>query len=127
MSPVRHSVTGEALFFALSDQIEVVRQELARSPGRIARTLSKIGELRATLVGMSAGASLQEHSSSGPITIQLLEGAIELQAAGQTWPLSAGMLLALEAGVPHAVMSDGGAFFLLTVVRPREDSERQKE
>jgi quercetin dioxygenase-like cupin family protein len=127
MSPVRHSVTGEALSFALSDEVEVVRQELARSPGRIARTLSKIGELRATLVGMSAGASLKEHSSSGPITIQVFEGTIELQAAGQTWPLSAGMLFALEAGVSHSVRSDVGAFFLLTVVRPPEDSDRQKE
>ncbi|HJP58737.1 MAG TPA: cupin domain-containing protein [Gemmatimonadaceae bacterium] len=127
MSPVRHSVTGEALSFALSDEMEIVRQALAKSPGRIARTLSKNGELRATLVGVSPGGALQEHSSSGPITIQVLEGAIELQAAGQKWPLSAGMLLALEAGVLHAVTSDVGGFFLLTVVKPREGSERHKE
>lgn len=120
MSPVRHTVTAEALTFTLSEEMEVVRRALAGSSGRIARTLIKNGELRVTLVGLSAGGALQEHSSDGPIMIHVLEGAIDLQAAGQTWPLGAGMLLALDAGVRHAVTSSAGCLFLLTVAKPHE-------
>ena len=127
MSPVRHSVTGDALSFSLSEQIEIVRRELGSSSGRIARTVSKNGELRVTLVGLNAGGALQEHHSAGPITIQVLEGAIDLEAGGKAWQLRPGMLLALDAGVPHAVTSKVGGFFLLTVVRPSEGSARHKE
>ena len=116
MSPVRHPVSGAALLFSLEEEMETVRRELSTASARIARTLVKDGPLRATLVGVRAGGGLREHSSPGPITIHVLEGAVELAAQGRSWTLAAGTLLALDAGVPHTVHSETGGMFLLTVV-----------
>ena len=116
MSPVRHQVSGPALAFSLDDEIETVRRELAGTAGRVARTLVKDGPMRVTLVGVSAGGSLKPHKADGPISVQVLEGAIEMQVEGQAVPLERGALFVLERGVTHAVRSTSGGFFLLTVV-----------
>jgi quercetin dioxygenase-like cupin family protein len=116
MSPVQHTITGAVLSFSLDEELRALRDELARAPARIGRTLIKDGPLRVTLVGVRADHGLHEHRSAGPITIHVLEGAVDVEAGGKSWPLSAGMLLALDAGVPHAVTSDQGGIFLLTVM-----------
>jgi len=116
MSPVKHRVSGAALSFSLENELRVVRDELTRAPARIGRTLVKDGPLRVTLVGLRPDHSLQEHRSSGPITIHVLEGGVDVHAAGKRWPLDAGMLLALDGGVAHSVTSAKGGIFLLTVM-----------
>jgi quercetin dioxygenase-like cupin family protein len=78
----------------------------------------KNGSLRATLVGLAAGGTLASHSADGPITVHVLEGAIELEANEQTWSLSSGSLLALDAGIVHDVRAPAGGVFLLTVALP---------
>ncbi|HEU4564455.1 MAG TPA: cupin domain-containing protein [Gemmatimonadaceae bacterium] len=118
MSPVRHQVTGHALSFAIDEEIRTVRGELAAAHGRSARTLVKDGPLRVTLVAVSPGGELREHRADGPITIQVLDGEIELRTGERSWTLAAGTLFALDAGIPHAVRSARGGIFLLTVVFP---------
>lgn len=116
MSPVQHPVSAAALSFELAREMETVRRELAGAAGRIARTLVKEGALRITLVGVGAGGGLREHRADGPISIQVLDGDIEVNAGGRSHTLASGALLVLEAGVPHAVRSERGGFFLLTLV-----------
>ena len=116
MSPVDHPITGPALGFSLGDELKAIRDDLAKVPARAGRTLVKDGPLRVTIVGVRPGHGLAEHRAPGPITIHVLEGEIEVTAAGKAWPLAAGMLLALDAGVPHAVTSPAGGVFLLTVM-----------
>lgn len=116
MSPVQHVVTGPALTFSLEKEVLLVRVELAKSPSRFGRTLVKDGPLRVTLIGVNAGHGLAEHSAPGPVTIHVLDGAIDVTAAGILFPLTAGTLLALDAGVAHAVTSPQGGIFLLTVL-----------
>lgn len=115
MSPVGRRVSGEMLSFVLADEIAIVRRELEGASGRIARTLIKNGPLSVTLVGVKPGGELKEHVAKGPITIQVVEGSIELESRGARRVLSAGMLLSLAGGVPHAVTSTTGAIFLLTL------------
>lgn len=117
MSPVRHPVSGTALVFELAAECRIVHEQLATTT-RTARTLVKNGPLRATLIGLAAGSELASHKADGPITIHVLEGAIELEAEGRTSPLPAGSLLALGAGIVHAVRSREGGVFLLTVAAP---------
>lgn len=116
MSPVQHPVSGPTLSFSLEEEMRRVRGELQTAAGRVARTLVKEGSLRMTLVGVSAGGSLREHRAEGPITVQVLDGAIVFEAGGRTFPLEKGSLFALGAGIPHHVRSEKGGFFLLTVV-----------
>jgi quercetin dioxygenase-like cupin family protein len=126
MSPVQHPVSGDVLSFELAQEMDAVRRELAGAAGRVARTLVKEGALRITLVGVSAGGGLREHKADGPISIEVLEGDVEVEAGGRRWPLASGALLVLEAGAPHAVRSARGGLFLLTLVGPASQSARRK-
>lgn len=65
---------------------------------------------------MAEGKVLAEHRAPGAITVHCLEGRIEFTALGQTRELSAGQMLYLPAGEPHAVKCVEGASVLLTVV-----------
>ena len=56
--------------------------------------------------------------AEGPISVHVLEGEIAFEAEGRTWTLGPGDLLALAHGIPHAVRSERGGVFLLTVVLP---------
>ena len=114
MSPVQHPVTGPALIFDLAQELRIVHEQLATT-SRTARTLVKNGALRATLMGLAAGGELASHSADGPITVHVLEGAIEFDAEERTWPLRAGSLFALDTGIVHDVRSPEGGTFLLTV------------
>ena len=116
MSPVQRQVSGAALSFTLADEMQRVREELSKVQARIGRTLVKDGPLRVTLVGLNADHELHEHRAAGPVTIHCLEGAIEVAVGGARHPLDTGMLLALDAGVPHSVPSRAGGFFLVTVM-----------
>lgn len=116
MTPVKHAVTGAALSFRLDDELQLLREALETAGERSGRTLLKNGPLRVTLVGLKAGGTLRTHRADGPITVQVLEGSIDFESGGTIWPLAAGSLLSLEAGVPHSVASVAGGIFLLTVV-----------
>ena len=116
MSSLQHRITGPALSFSLEDEMATVRGELAKAPTRIGRTLVKDGPLRVTLVGVRADGGMQEHSSTGPVTIQVLEGVVDVEADGTRWPLGVGTLLALDGGIKHTVTSADGGIFLLTVM-----------
>jgi len=115
MSPVKHPVSGAALSFSLEDEMGIVRETLGAGGERTARTLVKEGPLRAMLVGLNAGGTLKPHRADGPITVHVLEGAIEFEAEGRRWPLATGSLFALDNRITHSVTSAGGAIFLLTV------------
>ena len=120
MSPVRRPIDGPALLLDLAQEMQVVRDQLATS-ARSARTLLKEGPLRATLMGLRPGGVIASHSAEGPITVQVLEGAVEFEAAGDRWPLATGALLTLDARVVHSVRSVDGGIFLLTVALPAVD------
>ena len=115
MSPVNRRITGAAIKLSLPDEARVVREQLAAGKERAARTLIKDGPLRATLVGLRAGGSLAPHKADGPITVHVLDGAIEFEAEGEQWALDSGSLFALDAGLTHSVSSRAGGLFLLTV------------
>ena len=115
MSPVNRRISGTTIKLSLPDEARVVKEQIAGGKERAARTLIKDGPLRATLVGLRAGGSLAAHKADGPITVHVLEGAIEFEAEGERWTLETGSLFALDAGLTHSVASPGGGLFLLTV------------
>lgn len=116
MSPVERPLSGASLSFSLAREIQTVRDELSPARERIARTLVKEGPLRVTLVGLNAGGTLRAHKADGPISVHVLEGAIELTAGDTATPLGAGELFVLGPGITHSVASAAGGMFLLTVV-----------
>ena len=122
MSPVHRSLAGEVLAFDLTEEMRLVREELVGGRVRIARTLVKEGSLRVTLVGVAPGGGLDEHDAAGPITIQVVEGELELIAGGETRTYATGSLIAVDRRIRHAVRSQQGAMFLLTLSTPSPDA-----
>lgn len=123
MSPVHRSLAGEVLAFDLGEEMRRIREELMGGRVRIARTLVKEGSLRVTLVGLAPGGQLDEHDAAGPITIHVVEGELELSARGETRGHATGALIALDRRVRHAVASQRGAMFLLTLSTSDSDAE----
>lgn len=100
--------------FDLAD--EIARYAPAEgASGRRAETLVKTDQLRVVLVTMRGGAELHEHHAPGPITIQALRGQLVARVAGDEFQLQPGNLIAVAAGVRHAVQVEGESAFLLTI------------
>jgi quercetin dioxygenase-like cupin family protein len=101
--------------FDLGDEI----QRFPPDPGSAARhraeTLIKTATLRVVLVTMLAGGEMHQHAAPGPITIQVLSGAIRLTMDDVAQDLGAGQLMSLAGGVEHAVDGIEDGAFLLTI------------
>ena len=117
--PMTRPLAEDVLHFRLEDERRTMTdsEPFARG-GRSARTLVKDGPLRVTLIALAAGSRIAEHRAAGPVTIQPVQGSIRVEARGQVRTLHPGELLALGAGVEHAVAAGEPAAFLLTVAAP---------
>lgn len=122
MSSLDHTITGNALAISLEDEIRLVRADLAAATERIGRTVLKNGPLRVTLVALKPGGALPSHRSEGPITVQVLEGTMEVRAGEANHRLPPGAIFALAGGIQHSVLSEGGGIFLLTLVTTQSPS-----
>ena len=116
MSSMQRTIAGNVLVQHLTDDEMLVDRSLVALHGRSARTLIKEGPLRVTVIALAANGNLPAHSTTGPISIQLLEGDITFTAAGKEYPLAPRDLLVVAGGVEHSARSAAGGAFLLTVV-----------
>jgi quercetin dioxygenase-like cupin family protein len=91
-----------------------------RQGSRNAMTLLKGQRLRVMLVAMHAGTVIPSHRADGPISLQVIEGALTCSADAQTVMLRQGQLLTLQAGMPHAVEAREESVFLLTLATETE-------
>ena len=68
---------------------------------------------------MPAGKELHDHAVEGPITMQCLEGVIEVTAHGSSKTMHAGDLMYLGSKVPHSLRATEDASILVTIVVER--------
>lgn len=87
-----------------------------RDEGPDVQVLSDIGTARLVLFAFKAGQQLREHRTSSQILVQALRGRITLTAAGNSIRLQAGMVLQVEAQVPHQVVALTNAVLLVTMI-----------
>ena len=117
MPTIARTLADDVLQFRVEEELfRLTKSEPLSLRGRSARTLVKDGPMRVTLIGLGSGGRIAEHRARGPITIQPVYGSIVVDVDGLSRSLTTGDLLALGAGVEHAVTSVGGGAFLLTVV-----------
>lgn len=116
MSPLHRALSGEVLVHHLTEDERMIDQTLLAQHGRSARTLVKQGQLRLTLIAIASGGYIAAHSTSGPVSMHIVEGEIVFVALGQEYVAKPGDILVMAAGVEHAVRSVTGGVFLLTVV-----------
>jgi quercetin dioxygenase-like cupin family protein len=116
MTSLQRTIEGDVLVQHLKQDERMIDQALLAKHGRSARTLVKEGPLRLTLMAIGAGGNLPTHRTEGPLSIHILEGTVTFDANGTSYPLAAGDVLVLAAGVEHGARSTTGTLFLLTVV-----------
>jgi quercetin dioxygenase-like cupin family protein len=81
--------------------------------------LFKSADLEVMRLVLLAGSSLPPHSVPGEITVQCIEGAIDITAEGRSHVLQAGQLLYLPGGVTHGVTALQDSSALVTVALRR--------
>ena len=104
--------------FDLPAEIHRLQAETTWSTGQNARTLIKYDDFRVVLTALRAKARISEHETEGRISIHVLSGHIQLKAAGRTFSLRAGGVVALDHGVLHDVEALEDSAFLLTIAWP---------
>ena len=119
--PHTGSMSASFLELDLPAELSRLHDEAAWSTGQNARTLIKYDTLRIVLMALKAGKSLAEHRTEGRITIHVLSGHVEVKAAGRTFNLRAGGLLALDRSLTHDVRALQESAVLLTIAWPGEE------
>lgn len=103
--------------FTLVDEIERYPPDPESAARHRAEILIKTSTMRLVLVTMLSGGELHEHTAPGPITIQVLRGAVRVSVEGEPREMRAGQLISLAPGVRHAVHCIEDGAFLLTIAQ----------
>lgn len=88
------------LDFDLPADVHRLHAEATWSTGQNARTLITFDNFRVVLTALQANVRIPEHKTEGLISVHVLSGHIQLKAAGRTFSLRSGGLLALDHGRP---------------------------
>ena len=100
-----------------------VRAEIARLKGepawanndRHGSSLVKGDGINVALMMLKKGAKLQEHHTRAPITVNVIEGRINLIVKGKTQILTPGMIAALDRAIEHSIDALEESAIVLTV------------
>lgn len=110
-------LAGPLLAVHLAEELQRLREEPTwRSGSRNAVTLVKDGALRVVLVALHGGATMDEHSARGPVTVQVLSGRLRFAAPGTSLEMVSGQIVALEPTLLHEVTAIEDSAILLTVI-----------
>lgn len=77
--------------------------------------LFKSKNLEVMRLVLPKGKGMPMHSVPGDITMQCMEGTIEVVAGGHAKPLAAGQMMYLAGGVPHSLTAVADASVLVTI------------
>lgn len=83
-------------------------------------TLVKVANLELIRLVIPAGKDIPSHKAPGEITVQCLEGRVVFAAGENSVELSAGQLLYLSAGEPHALKAIEDSSLLVTILLPKK-------
>jgi quercetin dioxygenase-like cupin family protein len=105
-----------ALPHATSGQVIDVRPLGDRMTEAVSHALFKAEQLELIRLVLPKGKGMPEHAVHGAVTIQCMEGSIEVHAHQKTLTLQAGELVYLAGGEPHSLHAVENATALLTIL-----------
>lgn len=108
----------EVASFDLTRELSDCKSKKPWPAGHYAKTLFKKDDFRTVLIAMEPKSRMKEHHADGTLSIQVLEGHIEVSAQGKKQPLAEGTLMMLSASIPHEVEALKDSAFLLTISWP---------
>ncbi len=109
-----------AITHAASGELIDVRPLGAGLRQAVSRTLVRQEHFEVLRMVLHTGKATVEHTAAGAITIQCLEGAVELEARGRTEILTPGLMVYLANGEPHAVKALQDSSLLISILLKRE-------
>jgi quercetin dioxygenase-like cupin family protein len=86
----------------------------------VSRTVLRGEGVRVVLFAVDAGQELTEHTAAVPVLLGVLDGRLEVAAAGSRVELVPGGLIHLGARVPHEVRALEPSRMVLTMLDPRQ-------
>lgn len=104
-----------AIPHASPGQVIDIRPLGGQLPTATTKTLVKTDRLEVIRLVVQAGKEIQPHQVPGEITVQCLEGRVELALSGEKRELSAGEMCYLSGGMEHAVKGLEDSSLLLTI------------
>ena len=111
-------LAGPAVTFTISDEMDMLTREPEwLSSDRNAVTVVKTPNLSVVLAVIRIGARLCGHDVDGPITIQVLSGAVRFGLAADSKTLRAGTVIALDKAFPHEIEALENTGLMLRIVR----------
>lgn len=79
--------------------------------------LARTDDFEVMRLVMPKGKSIPEHSVPAELTLQCLEGTVDVQALDRTQALQAGQMLYLHENTPYALSAREDSSVLMTVLR----------
>jgi quercetin dioxygenase-like cupin family protein len=101
---------------ALSGQPVAVAPFGPRLPEQRTVALFKSEQLEVMRLVLAAGKTMPTHKVSGEITIQCVEGLLDIDVNGESTLLAAGQLMFLHGEVQHSVTAREPSSALVTIV-----------
>lgn len=102
------------------EPIAVTPLGAAHLPGAKSTALFKAKDLEVIRLVLLEGKSLPPHRVPGEITVQCIEGSLDVVVDGKSHVLNQGQLMYLERGVMHSVVALEDATALVTVALRNE-------
>jgi quercetin dioxygenase-like cupin family protein len=86
--------------------------------GTLSRTLHRDGAVRLVVFGFDQGQELTEHTSASVAVVQVVSGAVVVEAEGLQRPMGPAAWLLLPPGMAHSLRALEPSVVLLTLVPP---------
>lgn len=118
LSHERDALSGAVMKFDLISEMEALPAQAAyENGGPAGKTLVKEPDLRVVLIALKAEGRMEEHGASGPVSLQMIKGSVELDLPNGTMKVGVGELLVMEPGIKHQAKALEDSAFLLTIGR----------
>ena len=82
-------------------------------------------QMRIVLLCLRAGQQVPEHQTNGPVNVQAISGRVTFYDGAEPCEMSAGMLVRVEAGRRHRVVSHQDSVLLVTLIKNAETAVSQ--
>ena len=111
-------LSGPTITFSIAEEIRRLRQEPEWISGsRNSVTVVKTDNLSIVLTAIKKEATLCGHEVDGPITLQVISGAVKFGVPGKPLTLTAGTVIALDKAIPHDIQALEDSELMLTIVK----------